>query len=112
MASRTHEIQIAAPPAKVFEALANVHTHPLWQQGLVRTRADADQPTVGQHGAEFRKMLGREMRFAYEITAFEPGKAWSFKATSGPVRPQVRVELSESNGGTRMVSHMEVPGIL
>src|SRR4051812_33902416 len=110
MATRTHDIYIGRPSSDVFNAVADLHTHSKWQQGLVRTEhSERDGFGAGTKGAEVRRILGREVRFPYEITVHEPPLRWGFRATSGPVRPSAVLAFETEGSGTRITSTLSIP---
>ena len=113
MATFQHEIFIKRPPDAVFACVADVRTHPTWQSGLEGTEGEAlDARRVGARGAEVRRMLGRPIRFPYEIVVYEPPRRWGFRALGGPIRPEVALQFTSENGGTRVQSTMTIPGVL
>lgn len=108
-----HQVFIARPIEAVFAAVANVQTHPRWQAGLLRTTADDPGVAgVGARGAEVRRLFGREVRFPYEITHYEPSHVWGFRALEGPVRPAAVLTFSTQNDGTHIESVLTIPGLL
>ena len=113
MAVFHHEVFIAQPVEKVFAAVADVKTHPQWQDGLLRTEVEGDsQARVGARGVEVRRMFGREQRFPYEITVFNPPQAWGFRTPAGPIRPSATVTFSSEKSGTLIKSELTTPGPL
>jgi uncharacterized protein YndB with AHSA1/START domain len=113
MAVFHHQITINRPIEAVFAVIADASTHPQWQEGLLRTDAQSNSHVqVGTQGVEVRQMFGREVRFPYEIIAFDPPHRWGFRALSGPVRPSAILNLSSQNSGTLIESELNVPGLL
>lgn len=113
MPTFTHEILIKKPIDVVFAAVADVQTHPKWQEGLVRSESGhLDQTGVGATGTEIRKMFGREMGFPYRIPLYDPPHTWGFEAISGPIRPAASLHFSSQNGGTLIKSELTVPGFM
>jgi len=113
VAAFRHTIFIARPVETVFTAVADVRTHPQWQAGLIQTEVEADHPMgVGTRGAEVRKLFGRMVRFPYEITVYDPPRAWGFRALAGPIRPSAVLTLSSHNDGTVIESDLTIPGPL
>jgi len=106
-----HEIVIQRPIDAVFAAVADVHTHPKWQAGLLETESRGGAPGVGETGVEVRRMFGRVARFPYEITRFEPPQAWGFRALDGPIRPSAVLHFKSTPSGTLVTSHLTVPGV-
>ena len=109
----THDIVIAHPVERVFATIADVTTHPRWQQGLVRTETVGAAPaSVGARGVEVRRMIGREVGFPYEITVYAPPHRWGFRVLEGPVRLAVVLTFTSCDEGTRIQSTLQVPGVL
>ena len=106
-----HKIFIERPIDRVFAAVADVSTHPKWQAGLIQTQAKDHLPRAGEKGIEVRRMLGRQMRFPYEITQFEPPSAWGFRATEGPIRPSAALSFQVTGDGTTITSRFTIPGV-
>src|SRR4051794_12296465 len=113
MATFHHQLLFACPIEKVFAVVADATTHPQWQAGLIRTDAKkGSAERVGAKGVEVRRMFGREMEFPYEITVYDPPRAWGFRATSGPIRPAATLTFSRHDGETLVQSELTVPGLL
>ena len=45
---------------------------------------------------------GRPIPADFEITGYEPGKRFTFRATAGPVRPEGSFDFVEEGGATRV----------
>ena len=108
-----HEIVIAQPVERVFAAVADVTTHPKWQEGLFRTETVGGTPaSVGARGVEVRRMFGREFRFSYEITIYAPPHAWGFRVVEGPVLLSAVLSFTSRDQGTLVQSELQIPGLL
>jgi len=112
MPTRTHQIHVAASIEAVFDAMADVASHARWQEGLLRSECQGDPRVLGARGAEVRRLFGREVRFPWEITVYEPWRRWGFRALGGPIRPQAVVDLVPEGDGTRINSTLTIPGPL
>ncbi len=113
MSTFHHEIFIKRPIETVFATVANVHTHPKWQEGLLKEEVESERfDRVGARGVEIRNMFGREVRFPYEITVYDPPSGWGFRALEGPVRPSATVSLTSQNTGTLLKSDLTVNGLM
>jgi uncharacterized protein YndB with AHSA1/START domain len=106
-----HEVFIERAVDAVFAAVANVNTHPQWQAGLVETQAKAILPRAGERGVEVRRILGRVVRFPYEMTHFEPPRTWGFRALEGPIRPSAVLSFRATGLGTTVSSRLTIPGL-
>jgi uncharacterized protein YndB with AHSA1/START domain len=107
-----HAIVINCPVEAAFAAVADVHTHPRWQSGLLKTEAEGTVAHPGARGVEIRKLFGRVARFPYEITVFAPPRRWGFRALDGPVQPSAVLTFEPIENGTRVSSELTVPGAL
>jgi hypothetical protein len=108
-----HQIFVASPPHDVFEVIADVTTHPQWQQGLLRSELLGDDPVgTGQKGVEVRRILGLELRFPYQITVYSPPRAWGFRVLKGPLRLAAKLTLKSERSGTLIESDLHLPGLL
>ena len=112
MSSRVHRVHITAPVEVVFDAIADVASHHRWQAGLVRSECTVDARAAGATGTEIRRLFGREFRFPWEITAFEPSRRWGFRALGGPMRPQALLDFESDAHGTQVTSTLTVAGVL
>ena len=57
-------------------------------------------------------MLGREMRFPYEIAVYSCPSAWGFRVLEGPLRLSAVLSFAAEPGGTRVASELTIPGVL
>ena len=109
--------EIAAPPERVFAAMADLESFGTWMPGFVRIERLTPPPTgVGTRFRETRKMMGHEATEEFEVTAFEPplvfglfcdGKKGSSK--SGEFR--FRYTLAPGGPGTILTVDGEVGGL-
>ncbi len=112
MPSRVHQVHVSAPVDAVFEAIADVESHHDWQEGLLRSECEGDPRVAGAKGVDVRRLFGREFRFPWEITVYDPPRRWGFRALGGPVRPQALLELEPDAEGTRVTNTLTIPGPL
>jgi uncharacterized protein YndB with AHSA1/START domain len=112
VATFRHHVFIARPVEAVFRAVADVHTHAQWQEGLLRTETDGDQQRAGARGVEVRRLFGRTARFPYEISVYEPERRWGFRALEGAIRPAAVLSFNRERDGTRIDSELTIPGVL
>src|SRR5262245_64921399 len=69
-------IEIAAPPQKVFAALADLDAMGKWMPSLVRIERLTQGPLAkGSQFRQTRKMLGHEATEQFEVTEFDPPRA-------------------------------------
>ncbi len=104
MASFTIEREVAAPPETVFRVLTEHRRYaeitPMRKSVLER---EGDPPPNGVGAIRVLSSVGPPLR--EEVIGYQPPERFSYKLLSGaPVRDHVgTVELSPSDGGTRMV---------
>ena len=105
-AGRNHlEIEINRPPAQVFPWLVEGSKLKQWVTGLT----DVTQLTPGpeQVGTKVRYAVvdnGQKASIDLTITEFEPNKTLGIRVETDAFANDVRYELSEHNGGTRLES--------
>lgn len=66
---------VAAPPAVVWDLLVTVAQWPRWGPSVRAVELDAERITLGSRGV-VETMVG--VRLPFEVTHFEPGRAWSW----------------------------------
>lgn len=111
------EIQIAAPPARVFAALTDPEQVPQWwgQQGMYRiTRCQNDVRPGGKWRSEGAGADGKTFHVEGEYLEVDPPRllvhSWN-PSYSGGLNTIVRWELEERHGGTLVrLSHSGFAG--
>lgn len=111
MPTRSHDIFIPAPADVIFEAIADVASHPAWRHGLVRCESRAARQ-VGGRAVEVRRVLGRDVEHPYEITEFDPARRWAMRVTAGFFRPRVTVVLLPRPDGTLVTVQITLDGLV
>jgi uncharacterized membrane protein len=102
-------VVIAAPPQAVFDYYAQYGRHTEWQPELVRAEVTTPgEVRPGTRGVETRRMLGREVSAAYEITEHEPPRRSAFRTLDGPMRPSGVASFAPDGGGTRMTFALDL----
>ena len=96
-----HTVHIDRPPLEVFTYLTNLEKLPEWQSSAVEASAEGEM-RVGTRIKETRNFLGRRAQSTLEVTEYEPGRKYALRVVSGPLPFEVRHELSQDNGGTRL----------
>jgi carbon monoxide dehydrogenase subunit G len=92
-------IEIARPPAEVFEYLADLEKLPEWQESAIESRVDGSL-AKGSRITECRRLFGRDVETALEVTAYEPPARLTLRSLDGPVRFTVDHRLEEAGGAT------------
>ena len=105
-AGRNHlEIEINRPPAQVFPWLVEGSKLKQWVTGLTAvTQLTPGPEQVGTKYALHRPRQRPEGKYRLIITAFEPNKVLGVRVETDAFANDVRYELSEHNGGTRLES--------
>jgi uncharacterized membrane protein len=78
-----HEVEVSRPISDVFDFLSDHERLPAWTAGVKRVTRTSPAPIgAGTTYQVVAKMLGRRVRFAYEITSYEPDKQFAGRMTS------------------------------
>src|ERR671914_2465989 len=86
---------------RVFDQVSTPDNDPTWVPASLRHEMLSPAPMrVGSITEEDVWFLGRRMRYAWEITQYEPPTAFALRSISGPIPATIRV-LLESLGGAR-----------
>jgi carbon monoxide dehydrogenase subunit G len=80
-----HELEIERPPDDVYAFLSDPENLPRWQSEVLEVRRESDT-----RFREVRTFVGRRIESTLEVTAAEPGREFSLRSASGPVRFSVR----------------------
>jgi len=99
-------IEIARPPADVFDFLTDLDNLRRWQPTVREVEWDAPL-AEGAAFDETRELLGRRVRSRLEVTALEPGREFSIRVVDGPVPLTVRHLLEPAGSGTRLTLEAE-----
>ena len=103
-----HELEIERPPEDVYAFLSDPENLPRWQSEVLEVRRESDT-----RFREVRTFVGRRIESTVEITAAEPGREFSLRSASGPVRFSVRHLLEPAGEGRtrlRVVGETEGAG--
>jgi uncharacterized membrane protein len=106
---------IDQPVDRVFEYVATPENDPTWVPASLRHEMLSPAPMrLGSITEEDVCFLGRHMRYAWEITQYEPPSAFALRSVSGPIPATIRV-LLESPDGARtkviLVGEVQLRGI-
>jgi uncharacterized membrane protein len=84
----TVEIEIARPPALVWEYLANAEHNPEWLRNMSSCRWITDPPIrIGSRYEQVARFLGREVRTCFEVSALEHGQVVTIASLPGSSFP-------------------------
>jgi carbon monoxide dehydrogenase subunit G len=99
-------IEIARPPADVFDFLTDLDNLARWQPTV--REVDWERPLEeGSTFGETRELLGRRARSRLEVTGLEPAREFSIRVVEGPVPLTVRHLLEPAGSGTRLTLEAE-----
>jgi len=95
---------IKRPVEEVYSYVADLRNAPQWQSWL--QSVEQQGPTrIGIKAHQSGQWMGRKLQFDSEVTEYEPGRKFSFTATS-PFPYTLSTSFAGHDGGTRMVSHL------
>jgi uncharacterized protein YndB with AHSA1/START domain len=99
--TRTVTVQIARPPAEVFDFVADARNRPLWDESVDSEELTSPEPIgVGSTVRTQLRSMGRDYVLTWEIVEHEPPTRMRIESTSGPFPTTLAYQLSESDGGT------------
>ena len=106
---------IDQPVDRVYEYVSTPENDPRWVPASLRHEMLSPAPMrVGSITEEDVWFLGRRMRYAWEITQYEPPGTFALRSISGPILATIRV-LLESLGGARtkviVVGEVQLRGV-
>jgi uncharacterized protein YndB with AHSA1/START domain len=102
-------VVVAASLQAVFDCYAQYARHPEWQPELVRAEVTtAGEVRPGTRGVETRRLLGRELSAAYEITEHQRPERSAFRTLDGPIRPSGVATFAPHDGGTRTTFQLDL----
>jgi len=92
-------LDVAAPPATVFDFVADFTTMPQWYSAVQRVDRTEGTSGLGTRYAVHRQLPGGPARNEVEITTYVSGREVTFTSQSGPT-PFVYRYLVEPDGDT------------
>lgn len=103
MAAVTVKKRIAAEPARVFAALADLRGAPGRLQGIKKLEVLTDGPIgKGTRFRETRVMFGREATETMEITAFDPPRAYTVSCENHGCAYLTHIRCTPAGNGTEV----------
>src|SRR5918992_3641080 len=108
-------VTIDQPVDRVFEYVSTPENDPTWVPASLRHEMLSPAPMrVGSITEEDVCFLGRRMRYAWEITQYEPPTVFALRSVSGPIPATIRV-LLESLDSARikiiLVAEVQLRGV-
>ena len=104
-------IQIDASPDAVFELLADNTRRGEWAEGMETFDYTSDFDPDDAVGTTFTQRIregGRITEYQGEITLYDPPNAWGSQVSGGSYSMVVEYHLTVADGGTEVVSVVEV----
>ena len=107
--------KIDQPVDRVFEYVSTPENDPTWVPASLRHEMLSPAPMrVGSITEEDVCFLGRRMRYAWEITQYDPPTVFALRSVSGPIPATIRV-LLESLDSARikiiLVAEVQLRGV-
>ncbi len=96
-----HSGTIDRPPGRVFEYVSAPKNDPTWVPASRRHEKLSPEPMrAGSITGEDVVFLGRQMRYAWEVTRDDPPTAFALRTISGPLPATIHLLLEPLDGGT------------
>ena len=110
-----HSATIDQPVERVFEYVSTPENDPTWVPASLRHEMLSSAPMrLGSITEEDVGLFGMRMRYAWEITHYEPPSTFALRSISGPIPATIRV-LLESLDGARtkviLVAEVQLRGV-
>jgi carbon monoxide dehydrogenase subunit G len=105
MHTMTQSVTVNRPAAEVWDYLSNFENTTRWSQGVLEARQTSDGPLgAGSTLRTVVKAFGRRRTADYLVTEHEPGHAFAFEVTSGPMTSRARFSVEAAGAGTRLTA--------
>ena len=101
-------IDIAAAPERVWEVMVDVERWHEWTASVTRIELLGSGP-FGL-GSRVRMLQPKLRPATFEVTAFEPGRSFSWSTRNGGVAAVAGHEISPLPGGARVTLRLELSG--
>jgi len=95
-------LEIAAPPAAVFDFVADFTTMPSWYSAVQRVRLIEGSGGIGTRYEVYRELPGGAARNEVTITTYSPGEEVTFTSVTGPTPFVYRYRVQPRGAGTRL----------
>lgn len=107
MFSMSETVPVDRSPAEVFAFVADLRNFPLWRANLASSKVVSENPTdLGARCNEEIRMGPRRIPASCEITTFQAGTEFSFRAVSRGLVYDGRLSVEPRDGG----SHLTLSG--
>ena len=109
MITAEHSVFIERPVEDVWAFCIKPENDTRWRSDLLKSEFTSSGPvSVGSTGRQVAQFLGRRVETDWEVTAFEENRTYSFKTTSGSVRPEGTFTLTTKGNGTTVSMYLQV----
>jgi uncharacterized membrane protein len=111
VASMEFEVEIGAPPEKVFGYVSDLEKHVEWAHCQEIKKTSEGPIAVGSTYDSTGKNLGMTARETVEVTEYRPSERFAWR-TSGAMGMQFNwsFDLQPRDGGTLLVERLDPPG--
>jgi uncharacterized protein YndB with AHSA1/START domain len=108
VASFTHSVEIARPPAEVFPWLLEESLVPRWTGQLTRyERIDGGELGTGSRVRQVLEVSGRTIDVELEITAYQPPSGAQTRFSTNGIEVVSSYALEAAGAGTRLTQSVE-----
>jgi uncharacterized protein YndB with AHSA1/START domain len=107
--SAAYTVEVKAPPAKVFDYVADISRHGEWGSADDHMKATAEKPGAPAVGSRYKAdglLNGKPNQSTVTITALEPPTRLAFDAEDGNSVFHHEFTFTPAAGGTRVERHV------
>jgi uncharacterized protein YndB with AHSA1/START domain len=103
MTAIVESIEIARPPADVFEYATDLSRYPEWQRGVGSARLQGNGPIrAGSRAVMTRRVGPRMVEYIEEIAELDRPRTWTVRSVGGlPVNAIAQCAIEPLDGGER-----------
>ena len=108
MPTITQSVTVNRPVEEVWDFIGSFENTTRWSRGVLEARQTSDGPLgVGSTLQTVVKAFGRRRTADYQVTEYEPNRAFAFEVTSGPMTSRARYSVEPAGAGTRLTASGE-----
>jgi carbon monoxide dehydrogenase subunit G len=108
MRTITQSVTVNRPVEEVWDYISNFENTTRWSRGVLAARQTSGGPLgVGSTLQTVVKAFGRRRTADYLVTEYEPGHAFAFEVSSGPIASRARYSVEPAGAGTRLTASGE-----
>ena len=109
MPTITQSVTVNRPVEEVWAFIGTFENTTRWSRGVLAARQTSGGPLgVGSTLQTVVRAFGRRRTADYLVTEYEPGRAFAFEVTSGPMTSRARYSIEPAGAGTRLTASGEV----